>query len=615
MYKTDNTCVDHIDFDEYWNRPSSITDSKMAQKRKKSESNWIESNHEMDGDNQMDQDPADLNLTITTSGDHLNDIEPREQMKATYDRIEQLEKAQSEYRNQVQMLEAAVRQSEAECADHRQQQAQLRTSLSELRNQLRLKTEQCERAEQQLAYEREAFDSQQKQWQTFQNDLLTTVRVANDLKSEAEQQSEQLRAHNRNLCEQVAQLESELHSLKVQQPGITLAARENNDLLIDKMHSMRSTSVARPIESIDEEESEVEQLRPIINSNGNLKSIDIDLDGPCSQACKENQPKNDQQHREFVSVTLRPKSTSTGQLIERRAASELNAKSPQSVGNETTSLRSISAILNCGERNDASATNKTQISVKTLVKSIENASKSTTTSATKTTATTNGSTVSICDYGRNSSYATIGCSTNLSANSSSSISSAASSNVSLRHSMPAGGGSTVLTTTIDRPSSLILKMPSTNVNERKFGVIDLDGACLLSSKYDSKLLDRNGKPDEKKDALSSLVKGGGSKRNALLKWCQNKTYGYKGIDITNFSSSWNDGLAFCALLHSYFPDKIPYEQLDKSNKMQNFQLAFKAAEEAGIESTLNVRDLICEERPDWTGIMAYVTSIFNHFET
>ncbi|KAL1428283.1 hypothetical protein MTO96_002678 [Rhipicephalus appendiculatus] len=120
---------------------------------------------------------------------------------------------------------------------------------------------------------------------------------------------------------------------------------------------------------------------------------------------------------------------------------------------------------------------------------------------------------------------------------------------------------------------------------------------------------------EKKDPLASLVKGGGSKRNALLKWCQNKTMGYKGIDITNFSSSWNDGLAFCALLHTYLGDKIPYDQLDSKDKRRNFSIAFEAAESAGIPSTLNVNELICLERPDWQSIMGYVTSIYKHFET
>lgn len=36
---------------------------------------------------------------------------------------------------------------------------------------------------------------------------------------------------------------------------------------------------------------------------------------------------------------------------------------------------------------------------------------------------------------------------------------------------------------------------------------------------------------DKKDPLAALVKGGGSKRNALLKWCQNKTLGYKASEV------------------------------------------------------------------------------------
>lgn len=91
---------------------------------------------------------------------------------------------------------------------------------------------------------------------------------------------------------------------------------------------------------------------------------------------------------------------------------------------------------------------------------------------------------------------------------------------------------------------------------------------------------------ERKDPLSALVKNGGSKRNALLKWCQNKTVGYRNIDITNFSSSWNDGLAFCAILHSYLKDKIPYDTLGPHDKRRNFTIAFQAAESVGIHTTL-----------------------------
>lgn len=144
---------------------------------------------------------------------------------------------------------------------------------------------------------------------------------------------------------------------------------------------------------------------------------------------------------------------------------------------------------------------------------------------------------------------------------------------------------------------------------------------------------------ERKDPLNMLAKNGGSKRNALLKWCQNKTVGYRNIDITNFSSSWNDGLAFCAILHSYLPDRIPYDTLSPANKRRNFSLAFAAAESVGISTTLvryhqighyiksyvlllyschsfqNINDMCQIERPDWTQVMSYVTAIYKYFET
>ncbi|XP_044531118.1 cytospin-A isoform X3 [Gracilinanus agilis] len=122
--------------------------------------------------------------------------------------------------------------------------------------------------------------------------------------------------------------------------------------------------------------------------------------------------------------------------------------------------------------------------------------------------------------------------------------------------------------------------------------------------------------EERKDPLSALAREyGGSKRNALLKWCQKKTEGYQNIDITNFSSSWNDGLAFCALLHTYLPAHIPYQELSSQDKKRNFSLAFQAAESVGIKSTLNICEMARTERPDWQSVMQYVTAIYKYFET
>ena len=120
---------------------------------------------------------------------------------------------------------------------------------------------------------------------------------------------------------------------------------------------------------------------------------------------------------------------------------------------------------------------------------------------------------------------------------------------------------------------------------------------------------------DRKDPLAGLVKNGGSKRNALLKWCQNRTADYPNIDITNFSSSWNDGLALCALLHTYLPNEIPFHSLTSSDVRTNFQVAFKAAESVGIPTSLDIDELTSSDRPDWQSIMTYITAIFKHFET
>ncbi|XP_012214974.1 cytospin-A-like isoform X2 [Linepithema humile] len=177
---------------------------------------------------------------------------------------------------------------------------------------------------------------------------------------------------------------------------------------------------------------------------------------------------------------------------------------------------------------------------------------------------------------------------------------------------------TANSTNNNKMQSTIAKKP---VSETKSTPVVLSpGELLDSAALNAKAIDfvrRNSVTDlsERKDPLCGLVKNGGSKRNALLKWCQNKTLGYQNIDITNFSSSWNDGLALCAILHTYLPCKVPYDTLTPVEKRRNFSIAFSAAESVGIPTTLNIGEMCQLERPDWQQVMTYVTSIYKHFET
>ncbi|XP_028460788.1 cytospin-A isoform X2 [Perca flavescens] len=122
------------------------------------------------------------------------------------------------------------------------------------------------------------------------------------------------------------------------------------------------------------------------------------------------------------------------------------------------------------------------------------------------------------------------------------------------------------------------------------------------------------------DGFSALLRRhGGSRRNSLLRWCQNRTQGYKyvlwqNIEITNFSSSWEDGLAFCAIYHTYLPTHIPYDTLNRADKKENLDLAFKTGEGVGITATLTVEEILKADGPDWQRVLGYVESIFRHFE-
>ena len=58
-----------------------------------------------------------------------------------------------------------------------------------------------------------------------------------------------------------------------------------------------------------------------------------------------------------------------------------------------------------------------------------------------------------------------------------------------------------------------------------------------------------------------MVKGA----KALEMWCARATAGYDGVNVTNMSSAWRDGLAFCAIIHRYRPELIDFGSLDKKD--------------------------------------------------
>ncbi|TDH02033.1 hypothetical protein EPR50_G00168660 [Perca flavescens] len=100
-------------------------------------------------------------------------------------------------------------------------------------------------------------------------------------------------------------------------------------------------------------------------------------------------------------------------------------------------------------------------------------------------------------------------------------------------------------------------------------------------------------------------------KQMLLDWCRAKTEPYEGVDIHNFSSSWKDGIAFCALVHRFFPDAFEYSILNPNKPRENFQLAFNTAERlAGCPPLLDADDLVRMNEPDWKCVYTYIQEFY-----
>uniref|UniRef100_A0A665TIT3 F-actin monooxygenase n=1 Tax=Echeneis naucrates TaxID=173247 RepID=A0A665TIT3_ECHNA len=100
----------------------------------------------------------------------------------------------------------------------------------------------------------------------------------------------------------------------------------------------------------------------------------------------------------------------------------------------------------------------------------------------------------------------------------------------------------------------------------------------------------------------------------LLTWCQKQTQGYKGVDITNLTSSWRNGLALCALIHRQRPELIDYEALNEEDVAGNNQLAFDVAErEFSIQPVTTGKEMAAAAEPDKLLMVLYLSKFYEAF--
>jgi actinin alpha len=101
-------------------------------------------------------------------------------------------------------------------------------------------------------------------------------------------------------------------------------------------------------------------------------------------------------------------------------------------------------------------------------------------------------------------------------------------------------------------------------------------------------------------------------RDALLIWAKKNTQGYADVNVTNFTTSWSSGLAFCALINKFRPNLLDYNALDRADHMEACKKAFAACKELGIYVYLDPEDLV-DTQPDEKSVVTQVAEFFHFF--
>ncbi|XP_028915419.1 F-actin-monooxygenase MICAL2 isoform X7 [Ornithorhynchus anatinus] len=103
--------------------------------------------------------------------------------------------------------------------------------------------------------------------------------------------------------------------------------------------------------------------------------------------------------------------------------------------------------------------------------------------------------------------------------------------------------------------------------------------------------------------------------NTLLSWCQKQTEGYWRVEVTDLTTSWQSGLALCALIHRFRPNLIDFDSLQEEDVAGNNQLAFDVAErELGIPPVTTGEEMASAREPDKLSMVLYLSKLYELFE-
>ncbi|XP_069000319.1 EH domain-binding protein 1 isoform X5 [Embiotoca jacksoni] len=136
------------------------------------------------------------------------------------------------------------------------------------------------------------------------------------------------------------------------------------------------------------------------------------------------------------------------------------------------------------------------------------------------------------------------------------------------------------------------------------------GPSLVAAVMGRELASSSPKPSP---VPSPVLGGKPNASQSLLAWCREVTKNYRGVKITNFTTSWRNGLAFCALLHHFRPDIIDYKSLNPQDIKENNKKAYDGFASLGISRLLEPSDMVLLAIPDKLTVMTYLYQIRAHF--
>ena len=224
------------------------------------------------------QNEDEMNLTTNNFKKQISELE---------NKVRSLEEEKGRYCKQLELLEEAIRQMEAKCQRYLKEKKILKDDIIELQRKLKEANSRMIETTLELERTRNEFIRQEQEWKLFQDDLLTTVRVANDLKTGAQIDSEILLAKNKQLRERIATLENEIARLKsdnvevaksLEQPYATIQNLQSIDTSKDNHYSsspimpnsshIKNFSFSESESSIGSPEKE-NPFKSIVRSNNN----------------------------------------------------------------------------------------------------------------------------------------------------------------------------------------------------------------------------------------------------------------------------------------------------------------------------------------------------------